>query len=273
MLYFVPTPIGNLEDISMRALKVLKSAEIVFCEDTRVTKKLLSLLSKKFEITFKNKDYFSLHSHNEKYVLSKMQLFVFDKEVVYLSDAGMPCISDPGCELVRFCQKHSIPYEVLPGANALLTAFASSGFCDPKFLFFGFLPHKGKDRDNNLKKALYSGYTSILYESPHRLKKLLTQINSLDKERELFLIKEATKLYETKYKGKAKEILDNLKDENIKGEWVVVIEAGGEKIEGQISKEDILSLNIPKKEASKLLAKLYNISPKECYNLILKENN
>jgi len=273
LLYFVPTPIGNLEDISMRALKVLKTAEIIFCEDTRVAKKLLSLLGKKFEITFGDKKYFSMHSHNEKYLLSKIELSIFDKEVVYLSDAGMPCVSDPGCEFVRFCQENSVSYEVLPGANALLTAFASSGFCDPKFLFFGFLPHKGKERDKNLKKALYSSYTVILYESPHRLKKLLMQINSLDKNRELFLIKEATKLYEKRYRGNAQEILDILEKESIKGEWVVVIKAGDESIKGQISKEDILSLDISKKEASKLLAKIYDLSPKECYNLILKESN
>ncbi len=271
MLYFVPTPIGNIEDISMRALKVLKSSQIILCEDTRVAKKLLLLLKQKLNISFEEKKFYSFHSHNEKEFLSKVDVSFFKEDVVYLSDAGMPAISDPGCELVKFCQEKNIKYEVLPGANALLLGYASSGFCDTKFLFFGFLPHKGKEREEALQKALFSGYTTIIYESPHRVEKLLKEIDQKAPSRKLFLIKEATKLYEEKFLGTAKEILSFLKDKKIKGEWVLVMEKSKESIKSAITKEDILKLNIPKKEAAKLLSKISDLSPKECYNLILKE--
>ena len=271
MLYFVPTPIGNLEDITMRALKVLESVKIVFCEDTRVTKKLLSLLSQRFKIQFGEKIFYSFHSHNEKEFLSKLDISIFENDIAYLSDAGMPTISDPGCALVKFCVKHGIKYEVLPGANALLLGYASSGFCDTQFLFFGFLPHKGKEREEALKKALFSGYITILYESPHRLEKLLKEIEKFSPERKIFLLKEATKLYEEKFFGTAGEILKNLKNKAIKGEWVVVLQKSEEILKSSITKEDILKLNIPKKEAAKLLSKISDLTPKECYNLILKE--
>ncbi len=267
MLYFVPTPIGNIEDISLRALKVLKSSQIVLCEDTRVAKKLFLLLN----LSFKEKRFFSLHSHNEKEFLSKIDPSFFDKEVVYVSDAGMPAISDPGCELVKFCMEKNIKYEVLPGANALLLGYASSGFCDTQFLFFGFLPHKGKERERALQKALFNGYTTIVYESPHRLEKLLKEIKKAAPSRRLFLIKEATKLYEEKFFGTAQEILSSLSERKIKGEWVVVIEKSEETVKSAVTKEDILKLNIPKKEAAKLLSKISGLNPKECYNLILKE--
>ena len=272
MIYFVPTPIGNLEDISMRALKVLELSDTVICEDTRVTKKLFRLLEERFDISLRDKKFLSMHSHNERDFLSKIDISLFkEKTISYLSDAGMPSVSDPGCELVRFCQENSIEYEVLPGANALLLAFSSSGFCETRFTFFGFLPHKGKDRERELNRLLSSPFLTILYESPHRLLKLLKEITSIDPDRELFLIKEATKMYEKKFKGKAKELFESLKDENIKGEWTIVIEKSKNIPKGDITKEDILSLNIPKKEMAKLLAKISEKSVKECYNQLLKK--
>ena len=141
MLTLVPTPIGNLSDISKRAIEALNEADIVFCEDTRVTKKLLSLL----QIDL-NKTFIAMHSHNENEIISKIDVSIFDKNVVYVSDAGMPGISDPGSKLIQFAQENNIKYDVIPGANALLTAFVASGF-EGEFTFFGFLPHKGKDRE------------------------------------------------------------------------------------------------------------------------------
>jgi len=268
LLYFIPTPIGNLEDISMRSLNLLSKCEILFCEDTRVTKKLLHLLSEKFSITTNVKEFISLHSHNEQEVIKKLDISIFSKQVAYLSDAGMPCVSDPGCFLVDFCQKNSIDYEIIPGASAVTLSFAASGFCESEFLFLGFLPHKGSNREKKLQEALFSGYITILYESPHRLLKLIEQICNIDEKKEIFLIKEATKKFERKYKGSAKEIFEELKNKDIKGEWVVVLNSDT-KAQSNITINDIKSLDIPKKVQAKLISKVTGKSIKECYNELL----
>ncbi len=268
MLHFVPTPIGNLEDISFRSLRLLEDAEVILCEDTRVTKRLLHLLKEKHQILPKTKRFISLHSHNEKEILKSLPPELFNDTVLYVSDAGMPCVSDPGCALVNYCKTHNIFYDVLPGANAALLAYTSSGFCDTKFLFFGFLPHKGNDRAEQLKEVLYNGYVTIVYESPHRILKLINQLCELEPNRELYLIKEATKLHQKSFRGSADEIQTLLKEQNIKGEWVVVI--NNEKKElAMITTNDILELDIPKKQTAKLLSKVTGKSPKECYNDLL----
>jgi len=270
LLHFIPTPIGNLEDISLRSLKLLESATTIFCEDTRITKKLISLLKERHLITPTHEQKFiSMHSHNEREVVSKLTPeFFYEEEVLYVSDAGMPAVSDPGCLLVNFAQEHKIPYEVVPGANAALVAYASSGFCESQFLFYGFLPHKGTNRSNALHEAMFNGFVTILYESPHRIMKLIEQICNIDPKRELFLIKEATKLYQKQFKGYAEEILEELKVQNIKGEWVVVINSDKKEL-GVISVDDIVKLDLPKKQAAKLIAKITGKSPKQCYHELL----
>ncbi len=266
MLHFIPTPIGNLEDISLRSLRLLGTATTIFCEDTRVTKRLIYLLREKSLIDPPEQRFISLHSHNEKEILSKLDPELFTREeVLYISDAGMPAVSDPGCELVRFAQRHAIDYDVLPGANAALLAYASSGFCESRFLFYGFLPHKGKDRERDLHEAMFSGYVTILYEAPHRLLKLLEQICNIDPKRELFMIKEATKRFQQRFRGPAEEVLAELKMQTIKGEWVVVLNSD-RKETGVITVEDIMQLDIPKKQAARLIAKITGKSPKACYN-------
>ncbi len=268
MLHFVPTPIGNLEDISLRSLRLLGSVKTIFCEDTRVAKRLIFLLKEKNLIDPPEQKFIALHSHNEKALLEKLDPDIFQEDVLYLSDAGMPGVSDPGCELVRYAQEHEIAYDVLPGANAALLAYASSGFCETRFLFFGFLPHKGRDRESALHEAMFNGYVTILYEAPHRLIKLLEQICNIDPKREIFLIKEATKRYQSQYKGTAEVILEQLKNQTIKGEWVVVINSDIKEI-GVITVEDIKALDIPKKQAAKLIAKITGKTPKECYSDLL----
>jgi len=265
LLHFIPTPIGNLEDISLRSLRLLESATTIFCEDTRVTKRLIYLLKKKNLIHPPEQRFIAMHSHNESEVLAKIDISLFEEEVLYVSDAGMPAVSDPGCALVRFAQEHAIPYDVLPGANAALLAYASSGFCQSRFLFYGFLPHKGRDREVDLQEALYSGFVTILYEAPHRIMKLIEQICNIDPKREIFAIKEATKMHQKQFRGSAAEILEQLRMQNIKGEWVVVINSDTKSL-GTISVEDIMALDIPKKQAAKLIAKITGKSPKACYN-------
>lgn len=268
MVTFIPTPIGNLEDITLRSLRLLSQSQILFCEDTRVTKRLLSLLEEKHNIHFQVEKFISLHSHNEKKVLQSLDKEIFEKNVAYLSDAGMPCISDPGSFFVNFCQENNISYEILPGANAALLAYAASGFSNPKFIFYGFLPHKGKERQNALGEVINSKYPVILYESPHRIEKLVAELASLIPDVKACFIKEATKKFETKIIATCEQIQEAFVKMNLKGEWVVVIDSAQDEKGDVITKEDILELELPPKQKAKLLAKLTGKSVKEWYNTL-----
>ncbi len=271
MLTLVPTPIGNLDDISLRSIEALKAADVLLCEDTRVTKRLLSLLEEKLGVTFPNYRFYPFHSHNEKQFLSNLPENLFENNCLYLSDAGMPGISDPGLSLIRYCQQNALSYDVLPGANAALMALVMSGFDTVHFYFHGFLPHKGKERLNDLHDALGKGIPAILYESPHRIEKLVDELAEFYPDTEIFAIKEMTKLHQTAHKATAKELKEIFQTANTKGEWVVVVNAqtsGGYDPEllGMIKE-----LNAPKKELAKILAKMTGRSPKECYNDLLNE--
>lgn len=269
MLYFIPTPIGNLEDISQRSLRLLCECRTLFCEDTRVTKRLLSLLGEKNNLTFNIENFISLHSHNEKYILDKIDISLFDETVAYLSDAGMPCISDPGSYFVQFCQEKDIPYEVLPGANAALLAYASSGFQNPRFVFYGFLAHKGKERESGLESVRNSTVPTIIYESPHRIEKLARELATLLPERKAIFIKEATKKFERRFVSTCKEIFEQLKKANLKGEWVIVVDGESTCRGHAITQEDILGLKLPPKQKAKLLAKVTGVSVKEWYEELM----
>lgn len=270
MLSLVPTPIGNIGDISLRAIEALSEADILLCEDTRVTKKLIHILKERYNTTFKaDQEFISLHSHNEKHFIEKLEASFFDSNVVYASDAGMPGISDPGQALVSYCIENKIKYDVLPGANAVLTAFVASGFIETQMLFFGFLDHKGESRIAGLQKVLYNGFTTILYESPHRLEKLLLEIQEEAPEREIFLAKELTKKYQKYIKGTATHALKEL-DGNFRGEWVVVISASETQAESAISQKDILELDLPKKVQAKLISKITGENTKACYQRLLE---
>jgi len=270
LVYFIPTPIGNLNDISQRSLKLLCECYTLFCEDTRVTKRLLSLLGEKHNLAFNIKNFISLHSHNEKYVLDKIDICIFDETVAYLSDAGMPCISDPGSYFVQFCQEKNLPYEVLPGANAALLAYASSGFSNPRFTFYSFLPHKGKERKSGLEFIKNSSIPVIIYESPHRIEKFAQELAMLIPERKAIFIKEATKKFERRFVTTCKEVNEQLKEANLKGEWVIVVD--GKPVCGGdiISKEDILELKLPPKQKAKLLAKITGESVENWYDKLSK---
>ena len=262
MLILTPTPIGNLKDISYNALEVLKRAEIVFCEDSRITKKLFKLLNISL-----NKKFISMHSHNEKEVLKKLNpQILISKECIYVSDAGMPAISDPGSKLVKFAQKHNIPYTVIPGANAALTAYVASGF-EGEFCFFMFLPHKGKQRAKKLEEIINSPKISIFYEAPHRIEKLIDELKILIPEREIFLAKELTKIHETYIKAKVKDVTIS----NPKGEWVIVINKATKTNKLTLTYEDIKKLNLPLKEKAKLLSKISEKSAKEIYKELIKD--
>ena len=269
MLSLVPTPIGNIGDMSLRAIELLADADTLLCEDTRVTKKLIHILKERYNTPFKeNQEFISLHSHNEQAFVEKLDKPFFEQNIVYVSDAGMPGVSDPGQILVRYCIDNAIEYDVLPGANALLTAFVASGFVETKMLFYGFLDHKGDSRSAGLQEALHNGFTTILYESPHRLEKLLVEIDKEESSREIFLAKELTKKYQRYVHGNASEVLKKL-DGNFRGEWVVIIKASEKHQVSAISENDILALDLPKKVQAKLICKITGENTKECYNRLL----
>jgi 16S rRNA (cytidine1402-2'-O)-methyltransferase len=217
-LYIVGTPIGNLDDITLRALKVLGNADVTFCEDTRVTRRLFE----KHGITAHLK---SLNARTE----SSKQTEVLEhlgkgESVVYVSDAGTPAISDPGAQLVHTVRKEGYRVEVVPGASALTAALSITGVPASEFLFLGFLPHK-KRRQTLLKEIAESKRTVVLYESTHRIMKLLTELESVSVNRYICVARELTKIHEEVRCGSAVELKQILTDDSQKqkGEFVITI--------------------------------------------------
>jgi 16S rRNA (cytidine1402-2'-O)-methyltransferase len=268
MLTLIPTPIGNPADITIRAMRLFEQAELFLCEDTRNTKHLMTLLQERYGMQKPNAVYLSFHEHNGKERLAQIATDLKEKNVVFVSDAGMPVISDPGQLLVDHCQRENIEYDVLPGANAALTAFVASGFSGGEFCFIGFLPQKGKDRAAALKKAMSQEYPAILYEAPHRMMKLLEEIAAMEPGKELFLAKELTKKYQKYFRGEAKILLNQFEDMNIRGEWVVILQACGEKPRFA-SIYEIMSLSVTPKEKAKLLSQMSGKGVKECYDEVI----
>ena len=216
-LYIVPTPIGNLEDITLRALRILKEVDFILSEDTRTTQKLL----KHYEI--ENRCY-AYHIYNEHKQVSRYIDQIKQAAAVALtSDAGTPGISDPGYLLIRESIKEGIDVICLPGATALIPALINSGLPSDQFLFYGFLPHK-KGKQSALKKIAESDQTVIFYESPHRLLKTLEMMLPLfDKDRVISISREISKVYEETYRGTIAECLQYFDKKEVKGEIVVVI--------------------------------------------------
>ncbi len=269
MLTFIPTPIGNIQDITYRAITLFEDAELFFCEDTRNTKHLLKLLESRMDMRYPDAEFVSFNEHNGEERIRQYAEDIACKRVVYVSDAGMPVISDPGQLLVAYCQKEGIAYDVLPGASAVTTAYAASGFEEGKFLFFAFLPHKGKERTTALNEAMTNGYNTILYEAPHRLEKLLSEIVQIDSDRELFLVKEISKQYQYYYRGSAEELLEEICQINIRGEWVVIIRAKKED-EAVLTFSEALQMDMPPKIKAKILSKLSDRSVKEWYEELVR---
>ncbi|EAK2539855.1 16S rRNA (cytidine(1402)-2'-O)-methyltransferase [Campylobacter upsaliensis] len=274
MLYFIPTPIGNLGDISLRSLELLSACEIVFCEDTRVCKHLITLLNERFKTCIKPQKILSLHTHNEKKVLEKLDLKLFEKNVAYLSDAGMPGISDPGFALIQFALKHKLSYEVFPGANAALVALVSSNLCEKEFIFLGFLANKGKERQKEIENLLLNPYPTIIYEAPTRILALVQTIAKLEPKRELFAMKEISKKFQTSFRGRAEKLVEELEGANLNGEWVLVVAKSSQNFSSNsLCESDILALDLPLKIKSKLLAKMSGKNSKELYQKLLLSQN
>lgn len=223
-LYIVPTPIGNLDDMTFRAINILKSVDCILAEDTRTSGKLL----KHFEISNK---LMSHHKFNEYKTTDKLIEQMKDgQKFALISDAGTPGISDPGFILNKAVLENGLKLEVLPGATAFVPALLKSGFSNDQFLFEGFLPHK-KGRQTKFKEIADYDFTSIHYESPHRIVKALEQIvEFIDPERLVSVSRELSKMFEETITGSAQEVLENLKArDKVKGEIVLVIAGKNEK--------------------------------------------
>lgn len=270
MLFLVATPIGNLSDITLRALDTLKSCDYVLCEDTRHTRPLLS----HFEI---QKPLKSFHKFNESLKEDRIIRDLHDgMKIALVSDAGTPGISDPGSKLVQRCLAENIEVTAIPGACAAILALSCSGFDTNRFQFFGFLPKKTAELRRTLQDLLtYSG-TTICYESPFRLLDLLELFNELAPERKLAVARELTKKFEEIRRGTAKELLEHWKEHEVKGEIVVLI-SGEDHPATQdwesLSPEEHVALlektyHLSRHDAIKLAAEVRGVPKRHVYNKV-----
>lgn len=218
VLNIVPTPIGNLEDITLRSLDTLKNSDYILCEDTRVSKKLLNKYNIEVQLV-------SFHSFNEHKTVQKHINQILDgKAVSLISDAGTPSISDPGFLIVRESIKNNIEINCLPGATALIPAIVNSGLSSERFVFEGFLPTK-KGRNKRIKNLVDEKRSIVIYESPKRILKLINDLMGfLGEDRKASISRELSKIYQENIRGTLKELHDKLENINIKGEFVIVID-------------------------------------------------
>ncbi|ELH4421913.1 16S rRNA (cytidine(1402)-2'-O)-methyltransferase [Staphylococcus pseudintermedius] len=269
-LYLVGTPIGNLEDMTFRAIYTLQHVDLIACEDTRVTKKLCH----HFEITTPLKSY---HDHNkEQETETLIDMLVAGKTIALVSDAGLPLISDPGYELVVRAREQGVTVVPIPGPNAGLTALMASGLLSFTYTFLGFLPRKSRDKTALLETRMYQDSTLLLYESPHRVKDTLEVIAQIDAERTVTLGRELTKKFEQITTAPVTSLLEQLEtDIPLRGEFVVIIE-GATPIEGTawfetLSVEDHVTHYIDEgmkpKAAIKKVAQEREMSSKTVYNI------
>jgi 16S rRNA (cytidine1402-2'-O)-methyltransferase len=220
MLYVVATPIGNLRDITLRALEVLKNVDLIAAEDTRHS----GMLLKHFEI---KKPLISYHEHNEAMRTAQVvERLATGENIALITDAGMPGLSDPGTRLVRECIKRDLPFTIIPGPSSILTALVGSGFLTEKFYFGGFLPIKSGQRQGELGTAAARKETSIYFESPYRLTKTLAACIDILQDRELCVARELTKKFEEFRRGTASELLAHYEAHPPKGEIVLIFQGG-----------------------------------------------
>lgn len=276
-LYLIPTPIGNLEDITFRAVRMLKEVDLIAAEDTRQTRKLLN----HFAIDAKLVSY---HEHNKVQSGKKLiEELLAGKSIGLVSDAGMPAISDPGYELVVECLSQRIPVVPLPGANAALTSFIASGLPTNHFCFYGFLPREKKERRAELEELKKNRYPTIFYESPHRFSETVKAIYDVFGERKMVVCRELTKRYEEFIRGDISEIIEWCDTANIKGEFCLIVEGANESFvdeEGNwwenLSIEEhvahYMNEGISSKEAIKKVAKDRQMAKRDVYSAYHQTN-
>ena len=262
-LYLIPTPIGNLDDITLRAIKVLEEVEVIFSEDTRVTSLLLNHLNIK-------KKLISNHEHNEKLNADKLLEYLKNGHSVGLvSDRGTPVISDPGYEMAKVAIENNFNVVSLPGATALIPALTVSGIEPMPFLYYGFLNSKDSKRRKELEELKNEKYTMIFYEAPHRITKTLEEMLEVLGNRQISISREITKKFEEVYRGTIKELIEETKE--IKGEIVIVVSGNKEEISyDDLSIIDHVNLYIKNglnsKDAIKKVAQDRNAKKSDIYN-------
>ena len=268
LLYLVATPIGNMEEMTPRAVSILKETDFVAAEDTRNSGALL----KKLGI---DKPFISCHEHNEEAASKKIvSLLLSGKKVAYMSDAGYPGISDPGSRLVANCLDNGIKVSTISGPNAALNALSASGLDSTHFYFHGFLDAKESEKEKEIRELSHRKETISLYESPHRIKKTLESLFRLIGERKAVIARELTKAHEEYIRGPLSELCE-LEESSLKGEMVIVIE--GNKSKDEVSDEDIAKTlqnlieegNLSGTEAVKETAKTLQIGKNRVYRVFL----
>lgn len=271
-LYLVPTPIGNLADITERAVEVLKEADIIACEDTRHTRILLDHLGIAGHVV-------SYHEHNRKEAGPKLISCLQEgKSVAQVSDAGMPVISDPGADLVRLAIEAAVPVVPLPGPNAVLTALIASGLDARQFAFIGFLPKITAKRKKLLQDMGHVPVTLIFYEAPHRIKETMDTLIKFLGDRKAVTARELTKKFETFERGTLSSLRSHMDEEDPRGEYVILVEGWNEAMEEETGEETTwqeealkLAETLPLKEAARQAAGKYNLSRREVYQFLLKK--
>ena len=268
ILYLVGTPIGNLNDISQRALNILKKVSLVACEDTRQTKKIMNY----FNISNK---LISFNKHNSSIKIPNLVKYLKEgKSIAVVSDAGMPGICDPGEDIARIVKSEGIEIICIPGACAAVTALISSGLPSSSFVFEGFLPKKQSDRNKILHEICKNEKTTIIYESPHRLKKLLKELSIFcGGDREIMVARELTKKFEQHIGHKIDDVIDFFKDKEVIGEITIVIKGLEKKMsiinESDLRKDlkELINAGLSLSAASKYLAKKNGLKKGLIYNL------
>ena len=270
MLYFISTPIGNLNDISLRAIDVIRSSDYLYAEDTRNIKKLLNFINLKV----KSK---SFHEHNENKVsLEIIQNLKNGNIVSIVSDAGTPVVSDPGYKLIQICLKENIKYTLIPGPSSVLSSLVMSGLSPDRFSFYGFIPRKAGDQNRFFETLSNDVKTSIVFESPKRIKKTLNNLQKfVGKNRKISLCKEMTKIHENVFRGKISEIIKGIENDqiNLKGELVLVIEGANNKVDlninMQIKKEFLSKLSAA--DSAKLISMLTGKNKRDIYKKLIEK--
>ena len=266
-LYIIATPIGNLEDITLRAIRILKEVDLIAAEDTRHTLKLLNHL----EIS---KPLISYHRHNEEIRAEELiKELKTGKNIGLVSDAGTPGICDPGEEIIKKCIEESIKVVPIPGACAMINALITSGISTKEFIFLGFLPLNKKSRKEKLEEIKNANKTIILYEAPHKLKNTLNDLSDILQSREVVLARELTKIHEEYIRGTVKELME--KTDNLKGEMILIIEKNNKDNEEALNSLNNLTLeehyNFYEKRGlnKKEIAKDRNVSKNEIYQYFI----
>ena len=272
ILYIVATPIGNLEDITLRAINVLENVDLIAAEDTRHTLKLLNHLNI-------SKPMISYHRHNEKLRVDVLLKELKDgKDIALVSDAGTPGICDPGEEIIKKCIEEKIKVIPIPGACAMINALITSGIDTSEFSFLGFLPLNKKNRRNKLEEIKNSNKTIILYEAPHKLKNTLNDLKDILKDRQVVIAREITKIHEEYIRGTVDEIFKIV--DNLKGEMILIIDKNENinKIEDDLNNltleehyEFYKNQGLEKKEIIKKIAKDRNVNKNEIYKMFINK--